>query len=315
MHDIMQNVSNNHISLSKFKKNYNRMIKSMTGYGKHVALAENWKVTIEIRTLNSKQLDINLRLPQILKEKEIDIRKAIGKILQRGKIDAFISIEQNTTDAAPVLDIDMAKHYYAELKSLGDVIGEKQDSDYLSIIVKMPDVFVTKASEISDEDINLVTNCMDNALTAVDDFRTTEGADLKKDISQRVNSILDLLTNVDKFETQRVINIKGRIRSNISKFELDPATDKNRLEQEMIYYIEKLDITEEKVRLKNNCRYFLENLENTESSGKKLGFITQEIGREINTLGSKANDSDLQKIVVLMKDELEKIKEQLFNIL
>lgn len=287
----------------------------MTGYGKHVALAESWKVSIEIRTLNSKQLDINLRLPQILKEKEIDIRKAIGKILQRGKIDAFISIEQNTTDSAPVLDIDMAKHYYAELKSFGDVIDGKQDSDYLSIIVKMPDVFVTKVSEISDEDINLVTNCLNNALIAVDEFRTTEGADLKKDISQRVNSILTLLTNVDKFETQRVVNIKERIRSNISKFELDPATDKNRLEQEMIYYIEKLDITEEKVRLKNNCRYFLENLENTESSGKKLGFITQEIGREINTLGSKANNSDLQKIVVLMKDELEKIKEQLFNIL
>jgi uncharacterized protein (TIGR00255 family) len=287
----------------------------MTGYGKHVALAESWKVTVEIRTLNSKQLDTNLRLPQILKGKEIEIRKTIGKVLQRGKIDAFISIEQNTTDAAPKLDIEIAKHYYAELKSMADAIGQKYDNDYLSIIVKMPDVFVAKASDISDEDVNLVTNCLSNALAAVDEFRTNEGADLEKDISQRINSILSLLTNVDKFEIQRVTNIKERIRSNVSKFELDPATDKNRLEQEMIYYIEKLDITEEKVRLKNNCGYFLENLENAESSGKKLGFITQEIGREINTLGSKANDSDLQKIVVLMKDELEKIKEQLFNIL
>ena len=291
------------------------MIKSMTGYGKHVALAENCKVTVEIRTLNSKQLDINLRLPQIIKEKEIEIRKTIGRVLQRGKIDTFILIEQNTTDSAPILDIELAKHYYTEFKSLSDAIDQKHDNDYLSIIVKMPDVFVTSTSDISDEDINLVSGCLSNALTAVDKFRTTEGADLKKDISQRINTILSLLTDVDKFETKRVSNIKERIRSNISKFELDPATDKNRLEQEMIYYIEKLDITEEKVRLKNNCGYFLENLENVESSGKKLGFITQEIGREVNTLGSKANDSNLQKIVVLMKDELEKIKEQLFNIL
>jgi uncharacterized protein (TIGR00255 family) len=291
------------------------MIKSMTGYGKNETIAESFKVTVEIRTLNSKQLDTNLRIPQILKEKEIEIRKAIGTVLQRGKIDTFVSIEQNTTESAPELNIEMAKHYYAELKSLANAIDQDHNNDYLSIIVKMPDVFVTKTSKINDKDIKLIMECLTGALVAVDKFRTYEGADLEIDIKSRVKIILDLLTQVDKFESKRIATIKDRIRNNISKFELDPSSDSNRLEQEMIYYIEKLDVTEEKVRLKNNCNYFLENLDNTESSGKKLGFITQEIGREINTLGSKANDSDLQKIVVLMKDELEKIKEQLFNIL
>ncbi len=287
----------------------------MTGYGKSEALTESFKVTVEIRTLNSKQLDINLRIPQILKAKEIEIRKAIGKILQRGKIDAFITVEQNSTGSASVLNLEMAKHYYTELKSLAGEIGQNSNADYLSLIVRMPDVFVSQSTDMADEDINTIIECINSAITAVDVFRTTEGNDLEKDINSRINNILNLLTKVDKFETQRIGVIKDRIRSNISKFELDPSHDKNRLEQEMIYYIEKLDITEEKVRLKNNCNYFLENLNNAESSGKKLGFITQEIGREINTLGSKANDSNLQKIVVLMKDELEKIKEQLFNIL
>ena len=287
----------------------------MTGYGKHTTTADSWKVTTEIRTLNSKQLDINLRLPQMLKSKEIEIRKTIGKVLQRGKIDTFINIEQNTSESAPVLDMDMAKHYYNEFKTLADTIGQKHEANLLSTLVKMPDVFVTKVDDFSEDDVSLIINCVSNALVAVNDFRTNEGADLEIDIKSRVNIILDLLLQVDEFEVGRTVAIKERIRNKISKFELDPATDKNRLEQEMIYYIEKLDITEEKVRLKNNCNYFIENLDNPESSGKKLGFITQEIGREINTLGSKANDSNLQKIVVLMKDELEKIKEQLFNIL
>ncbi len=291
------------------------MIKSMTGYGKHEATADGFKITIEIRTLNSKQLDINLRIPQLLKAKEIEIRKAIGKVLQRGKIDTFVNIEQNTAESAPVLDLEMAKHYYNELKSLSSAINQENTNDLLSVIVKMPDVFKTKTSDIEENDINIIIECLNNAILAVDNFRINEGADLEQDIKLRVNNIIVLLTKVDEFETKRIINIKERIRSNIIKFETDLSADKNRLEQEMIYYIEKLDITEEKVRLKNNCNYFLENLKNSESSGKKLGFITQEIGREINTLGSKANDSDLQKIVVLMKDELEKIKEQLFNIL
>ena len=287
----------------------------MTGYGKNVVQLGDKKVTVEIRTLNSKQFDVNLRLPQSLKSKEIEIRKTIGSILQRGKIDTHIALEQDTAESASVIDVDIAKHYYSELKSLAESINQKEFSDYLSVIVKMPDVFVQKETDINNEDLELVTDCLSLALLAVDTFRIEEGVVLERDIRLRINNILKFLTQVDQHEKTRIENIKGRIAGNISKFLQDPATDKNRLEQEMIYYIEKLDITEEKVRLENNCNYFLDNLDNNESSGKKLGFITQEIGREINTLGSKANDSNLQKVVVLMKDELEKIKEQLFNIL
>ncbi|HJN05984.1 MAG TPA: YicC/YloC family endoribonuclease [Bacteroidales bacterium] len=291
------------------------MIKSMTGYGKHVAQEENRIISVEIRTLNSKQLDINLRTPQLLKHKEIEIRKSIGSILQRGKIDVNIAFEQNSAESASVIDLNMANHYYNEMKSFAESIDQTNFSDYLSLIMKMPDVIVQKDSDINEDELELVFECLSKALLAVDKFRITEGAFLEKDMALRINNILNLLTEVDKYEKQRAVNIKQRIKTNLSNFMQDPVTDNNRLEQEMIYYIEKLDITEEKLRLKNNCDYFLENINNVESSGKKLGFIVQEIGREINTLGSKANDSSLQRVVVLMKDELEKIKEQLFNIL
>ncbi len=287
----------------------------MTGYGKHVVEKGNKKVTVEIRTLNSKQLDINLRVPHFLKEREIEIRKSIASVLQRGKIDVSILIENNTVESASVLDIELAKHYYSELKLLAKSINQEIYNDYMSVIVKMPEVFVQKELEIEKEDLDMVTSCLADALVAVDTFRVDEGTDLQNELNQRVCNIIALLNDVDSYEEERVIKIRERILGNISKFLKDPATDKNRLEQEMIYYIEKLDITEEQVRLKNNCNYFIDNLKNSESSGKKLGFITQEIGREINTLGSKANDPNLQRIVVLMKDELEKIKEQLFNIL
>ncbi len=291
------------------------MIKSMTGYGKQVAQEERRVITVEIRTLNSKQLDINLRIPQLLKQKEIEIRRSIGSELQRGKIDVFILIEQNSAESASVIDINMAKHYYDELKLLAESINQNDFKDYISLLIKMPDVIVQKGFEINDGELESVIQCLADALLAVDKFRIEEGAVLEKDIRLRINNILGLLAEVDSFEKQRTTKIKQRIRDKINNFVQESVIDNNRLEQEMIYYIEKLDITEEKVRLDNNCNYFLDNLDNVESSGKKLGFITQEIGREINTMGSKANDSDLQRIVVLMKDELEKIKEQLFNIL
>ncbi len=290
------------------------MIKSMTGYGKGVGSTESINVIVEIRSLNSKQLDINLRLPQNLKFKEIELRNAVGSVLKRGKVDVSILVEQSTAESASVLNLEMAKHYFYELEQLAAVTGQNS-IDYIPIIVKMPDVFIAKTSEISDDDVAVIVQSLNDAITGVDAFREKEGAVLEKDIKSRVETILVLLDSVDKFENQRIVNIKERIKNNVSKFVKDPETDKNRLEQEIIYYIEKLDITEEKVRLLNNCNYFLETLNNSTSSGKKLGFISQEIGREINTLGSKANDSNLQKIVVLMKDELEKIKEQLFNIL
>ena len=286
----------------------------MTGYGKGVGSTESINVIVEIRSLNSKQLDINLRLPQNLKFKEIELRNAVGSVLKRGKVDVSILVEQSTAESASVLNLEMAKHYFYELEQLAAVTGQNS-IDYIPIIVKMPDVFIAKTSEISDDDVAVIVQSLNDAITGVDAFREKEGAVLEKDIKSRVETILVLLDSVDKFENQRIVNIKERIKNNVSKFVKDPETDKNRLEQEIIYYIEKLDITEEKVRLLNNCNYFLETLNNSTSSGKKLGFISQEIGREINTLGSKANDSNLQKIVVLMKDELEKIKEQLFNIL
>lgn len=287
----------------------------MTGYGKNVAQEEGRVITVEIRTLNSKQLDINLRIPQLLKVKEIEIRKLIGSVLKRGKIDVHITIDQSTADTASVIDIDLANHYYNELMALARSIDKANDSDYMSMIIKMPDVLVQKESDLKEGELESIIECLNNALLAVDEFRIIEGVVLEEDIKQRNNNILDLLKEVDKHEKQRITNIKQRIKTKINNFITDPGFDNNRLEQEMIYYIEKLDITEEKVRLENNCNYFLDNLNNAESSGKKLGFITQEIGREINTMGSKANDFNLQKIVVLMKDELEKIKEQLFNIL
>lgn len=287
----------------------------MTGYGKYVESMDNASVSIEIRTLNSKQLDVNLRVPHFFKDKEIELRKTIANILVRGKIDVSLTFDQNDVDTAPVIDTKKAQHYYSELKNLADSMNQKDNYDFLDVIVKMPDVFVQKEQEVNDDMYALVLNSLQKALVAVDDFRIAEGSDLEIDFRLRNNNILNLLDEVDNYDKQRVTKIRERILGNITKFINDPGTDKNRLEQEIIYYIEKLDITEEKVRLRNNCSYFLENLDNKESSGKKLGFITQEIGREINTLGSKANDSDLQRIVVLMKDELEKIKEQLFNIL
>lgn len=291
------------------------MIKSMTGYGKQVAKEENRIISVEIRTLNSKQLDINLRIPQSLKHKEIEIRKSIGSGLERGKIDIIIVVEQDSVESASVVDINMAKHYYNELKSLAESINQNDYKDYISLLIKMPDVIVQKGLEINEGELESVTQCLTDALIAVDKFRIEEGAVLEKDIRLRINNILSLLAEVDSYEKQRTTKIKHRIKEKINNFIQEPVIDNNRFEQEMIYYIEKLDITEEKVRLDNNCKYFLDNLDNVESSGKKLGFITQEIGREINTMGSKANDSDLQRVVVLMKDELEKIKEQLFNIL
>lgn len=291
------------------------MIKSMTGYGKHVVNKDNMSVTVEIRTLNSKQLDLNLRVPQFLKDKEIEIRKLVTATLIRGKIDMLLQVDHSDTDTAPVIDKKIAMHYYSELKGLAESMGQSSFSDYLDIIVKMPDIFIQEEHDVDDSEVRIVFECLENALKAVDTARLGEGSYLEKDFVLRIGTILKLLEEVDNYDNKRVSKIRERILGNIQKFIGDPETDKNRLEQEIIYYIEKLDITEEKVRLKNNCNYFLENLDNEDSSGKKLGFITQEIGREINTLGSKANDSDMQKIVVLMKDELEKIKEQLFNIL
>lgn len=287
----------------------------MTGFGKQVLDLGNAKVTIEIRTLNSKQLDVNCRISNSYKTYELDIRNLIAEQLQRGKVDCSISVEKNSAEAASVINTELANHYLSQIQELSKSTNLGTDSELLSIILKMPDIFITPEHVIDDEELKILKGGVLKALNSVNEYRRNEGASLEKDIKSRIEIILNLLTQVDQFETERTNRIKERLKNNLLQSFENGQIDQNRFEQEIIFYIEKLDITEEKIRLKKNCDYFLDTLKLPDSSGKKLGFISQEIGREINTLGSKANDADLQKLVIIMKDELEKIKEQLFNIL
>jgi uncharacterized protein (TIGR00255 family) len=287
----------------------------MTGFGKHTVEVKNNVITIEIRTLNSKQLDLNLRSPISYKENELAVRNLVSNLLERGKIDVNINIEHKTTESAPVINSDLAQHYFNELNLLSQKLGIKSTTDYLSLILKMPDVLATQQEEINPEDWNLIVDGLTKACKSVDEFRVLEGKLIENEFITRIETIVGLLSKVSPFENERSAKIKERIETNLKNVMLDNQADKNRLEQEMIYYIEKLDISEEKMRLQKHCDYFIETLKDKDAQGKKLAFVAQEIGREINTLGAKANDVNIQKIVVLMKDELEKIKEQLFNIL
>ena len=287
----------------------------MTGFGKYVIDTEGSKITIEIRTLNSKNLDLNCRVPFSYKEFELKIRNLIGNKLERGKIDCMISRDQKSTNSAPVIDLVLAEHYIGQMKGLISNLQLESNSDYIANLLKLPDVITVPEISISKNEADSLLDGVTNALQFVDDFRINEGKSLISDFRNRVKIIENLLSQVEPYELNRLGRIKERIKSNLSQSFDNGQIDKNRFEQEVIYYLEKLDITEEKIRLQKHCEYFLETLNLDKSSGKKLGFIGQEIGREINTLGSKANDADIQKIVVLMKDELEKIKEQLFNIL
>lgn len=298
-----------------FIKKRKAMIKSMTGFGKHSVEVKNNIITIEIRTLNSKQLDINLRSPINYKENELAVRNLVSNFLQRGKIDININIEHKSAESAPFINIELARHYYAELHSLSQKLNIPEPDTYLSMILKMPDVLATQQEEIDPEEWNQIIEGLTMACQSVDKFRTQEGKLIEEEFTSRIKTIVDLLSKIQAFEDKRADKIKERIQTNLNNLTLDSEPDQNRLEQEMIYYIEKLDISEEKSRLQKHCDYFIETLNDKEAQGKKLGFISQEIGREINTLGAKANDVDIQKIVVLMKDELEKVKEQLFNIL
>ncbi len=291
------------------------MLKSMTGFGKEVIETPFRKITVEIRTLNSKQLDLNLRTPMEFRAKEPEIRSLVSKSLQRGKIDFGIQVESMSSDNGSVINKELVKHYYDEMVEVAKLIGQNDFSGFLPVIVKMPDVFVQKVQETNDEEWAQIKTGVLAAIAHVDDFRKEEGAILEKDLVQRIDRIGELLLQVAPYEQERPDIVKERIRKRLEEWGSDAEIDQNRLEQEMIYYLEKFDITEEKVRLKKHLDYFLETLGSPQSPGKKLGFVTQEIGREINTLGSKANHAEIQKIVVLMKDELEKIKEQLFNIL
>ncbi len=290
------------------------MIKSMTGYGKVEVEIKNSSYNIEIRTLNSKQMDINMRVPQAFKQKEIELRNLLGKQLQRGKIDFMISGTNHKQNSNIKINQALVKNYYNELTAIAAELGE-QTENMLAIITRLPDVFIPLEEEMDASDWQEMLKAVYNAIDKVNQFRIEEGSILEEDFRIRVDKILKYLEQVPSHETARIERIRQRIQKSLEENFSNVQYDKNRLEQEIIFYIEKLDITEEKIRLKKHCDYFLEVLNSEDTVGKKLAFVTQEIGREINTLGSKANDASLQKLVVHMKDELEKIKEQMLNIL
>ncbi len=292
------------------------MIQSMTGFGKVTAELPTKKVTVEIKALNSKQLDLSTRIPSIYKDKEMQIRSRLLQTLERGKVDFAIYIEYIGKESSAQINQDAVIAYFNQLKKISGEIGLAVPTSWAEIqpVLRMPDVIKTDLEEADEEEWNVVSQTIDKTIQQLCDFRIQEGAMLQRLFVQKVSNIADLLKEVEPYEKERVEKIKSRILDNLEKL-LGQDFDKVRFEQEMIYYIEKLDINEEKNRLDNHLKYFIETMDNGHGQGKKLGFIAQEMGREINTLGSKSNHAELQKIVVRMKDELEQIKEQVLNVL
>ncbi|MFT5102434.1 MAG: hypothetical protein ACI86C_000073 [Candidatus Latescibacterota bacterium] len=285
------------------------MIQSMTGYGKSVIQLPSKKISVEIKSLNSKSLDLNSRVPSSYREKELAIRNRLAKALTRGKVDFNLFVEITGEATTSQLNQVAIKQYMQQLKALVD--GD--ETELLKMAVRMPDALKTERDEIDETEFNKIMEAVEEALTAINEYRSDEGAVLQKDFLERTTTIENLLKEVLEIDSQRIDNVKERLRSAVN--ELKERVDENRFEQELIYYLEKYDITEEKVRLQNHLNYFKEAINSADSNGKKLGFITQEIGREINTIGSKANFAPMQQLVVQMKDELEKIKEQALNVL
>ena len=292
------------------------MLKSMTGYGSASLSNDRYSIQVEVKTLNSKFLDLNLRLPRSLSENELEIRNLINDKLERGKVSLSIDIQNEAeTILKQKYNKPLFEKYFKQLEELADAVGASKDELFRTAL-NSPDVIINNSGDDVEEDNFIqVKNVISEALDKCDQFRAKEGKVLEGKFKEYINSIDKALNGVEKLDPNRVEKIRNRIKGNLSKFVDEESLDKNRLEQEIVYYIEKLDITEEKVRLKNHLEHFSEVLASSENSGKKLGFISQEIGREINTIGSKANDSDIQKHVVVMKEELEKIKEQLLNVL
>ena len=291
------------------------MIKSMTGYGKSVAEIQGKKITIEIKSLNSKQFDLNLRIPWLYKEKESDIRNMMSQKLGRGKIDLTISLDVLDSDVIPVINKNVVKNYFRQLKEISGELGINSDDQLLSTIMRLPDAMSTERPELSEDEWTIVKEKLAESAELLDHYRSEEGKSLEADLIRCTGKILNYLTEIEKFEKGRIEKIREKLNSSLVENTGTENIDKNRFEQELIYYLEKLDINEEKVRLKKHCEYFLEKIATIPPNGKILGFISQEIGREINTIGSKANDAAIQKLVVMMKDELEKIKEQSLNVL
>jgi uncharacterized protein (TIGR00255 family) len=291
------------------------MIRSMTGYGKAETLLPDKKLTIEVRSLNSKQLDTNTRLPSLYKEKELEIRQMIAASLERGKVECSIFYELSPEASSGIINEPVVKGYFEQLSRISGELGLKVSQEVLSMVMRMPDTLRNDRTMLEEKEWNQVKEGLLHALAQVNGFRLQEGESLDKDLRERIVSISAALSAVELLEGDRITRIRERIGNNLSEFIGKEGIDENRFEQELIFYMEKLDISEEKIRLANHCSYFLETMEEKGSVGKKLGFISQEMGREINTLGSKANHVDIQRLVVEMKDELERIKEQILNVL
>lgn len=290
------------------------MILSMTGFGKAVVEINDKKITAEIKSLNSKQLDLTVRIPQQYRECELPLRSLVASELERGKVDLVISTESNIGISKSVINKELAEEYKAQITELSQELGIPHPEDWYSVLLRMPDIMKTEMPDMDDAEKVALNDAVSNAIKELVAFRTQEGNRLEQFFKEKIENIQQLLNEVPKYEQERIEKIRGRIVDALEKLKNEDY-DKNRLEQEMIFYIEKLDITEEKLRLQNHLDYFLSTMETGHGQGKKLGFISQEMGREINTLGSKANHAELQRIVVRMKDQLEQIKEQVLNVM
>ncbi len=292
------------------------MIKSMTGFGKMTIETGNKKIVIEVKSLNSKQLDINLRIHNLYKEKDMEIRNLIKNWLERGKIDVCIYFDNSETEKAVSINSLVVEQYFKQMLEVANTLGvEINNNELLQTIMRFPDTLKQPSEELDEAEWLQLKAGTEKALEMTDLFRKREGEVLIKDILHRIDLIKAYAAEVPQYEGKRIEGVRQRLQEKMKEWQEIQNIDQNRMEQEIIYYLEKLDITEEKVRLANHCQYFIETVEKEEAPGRKLGFIAQEIGREINTMGSKANDHDIQKLVVHMKDELEKIKEQSLNIL
>ncbi|WP_438964854.1 YicC/YloC family endoribonuclease [Flavobacterium sp.] len=286
------------------------MIQSMTGFGKAFMQLPNKKITVEIKSLNSKGLDLNVRTPSIYREMELQIRNSVAQRLERGKIDFSLYIEVTGEETSAKINVPIVKGYINQMK---EVIPNADETELMKMAVRMPDALKTEREELDKNEWLQIEKVIDEALVNISTFRSDEGLSLEKEFELRISNIENLMNEAVSYDSERVETVKTRLRTALE--ELKATIDENRFEQELIFYLEKYDITEERVRLGNHLKYFLETMKNEEALGRKLGFITQEIGREINTMGSKSNHTEMQKLVVQMKDELEKIKEQVLNVL
>jgi len=286
------------------------MIQSMTGFGKATLQLSTKKITVEIKSLNSKGLDLNTRMPSVFREMELGLRNQLSQKLERGKVDFSLYIEVTGEETSSKINVPIVKGYINQMKA---VIPNADETELMKMAVRMPDALKTERDEIDENEWKQIQTVIDEALQNIIQFRIDEGVSLEKEFLHRIANIMTLMNNAVAYDAERVETVKTRLRTALD--ELKENVDENRFEQELIFYLEKYDITEEKVRLENHLNYFIETLAGTEANGRKLGFITQEMGREINTMGSKSNHSEMQKLVVMMKDELEKIKEQVLNVL